>query len=233
MFYNEYGISPIRWQATDRAKRAVPHKIAKLFGIWRSVGGVRVKTEKHDRRSKRTQRLLGAALITLMQTRPYAELTVEEILRQADVGRSTFYAQYFDKDDLLASEIERMLAALVQDIEQTAPTSVNTGALLPSLGLFRHVEAHLPLFQSLVRGGGFDVALRALRQRLCAYAEERLSAEGILAPIARTVAAQSVVGSLLALLQWWLETELVISAERLDDWYRQLVAPGVRATIGQ
>lgn len=185
-----------------------------------------MKTDKRDRRSERTRRLLGEALIALMLERPYADLTVSDILNRADIGRSTFYAHYWDKDDLLASEIERMLDALTQ---QAASAPAASPALPPSLGLLQHIASHQRLYQALQRGGGLTVALRALRQRLCHDIERRLHAETALADIAITVTAQTVVGALLALIQWWLEHELPISAEMLNAEYLRLIAPGVRA----
>jgi hypothetical protein len=44
-----------------------------------------------------------------------------------------------------------------------------------------------------------------------------------------TVTAQAVVGAFLALLQWWLEQEMPLSPEQMDDYFRQLVLPGVVA----
>jgi hypothetical protein len=52
---------------------------------------------KTDRRSQRTQRMLHEALMSLMQEMRYDEITVQNIIDRADVGRSTFYAHYRDK----------------------------------------------------------------------------------------------------------------------------------------
>ncbi len=188
-----------------------------------------MKTDKRDRRSARTRRLLGEALIALMLERPYADLTVGDILDRADIGRSTFYAHYWDKDDLLASEIERMLDALTA---QAASSPAVSPALPPSLGLLQHIASHQRLYQALLRGGGLTVAMRALRERLCHDIERRLRAETTLTDITGAVAAQTVVGALLALIQWWLENELPISAEQLDAEYLRLLTPGVRAITG-
>ena len=41
--------------------------------------------------------MLAEALIALLQERRYADITVQDLLDRADVGRSTFYP-YSDKD---------------------------------------------------------------------------------------------------------------------------------------
>src|SRR5690348_6333200 len=129
-----------------------------------------MKTQKHDRRSQRTQRALGDALIELMTERRYADLTVQDILDRANIGRSTFYAHYYDKEDLLGSMIEQMIVALNRRI-QTAETHL---ALPPSLGLFEHMYEQHRLYRALVRGQGVDVVLRVLHQRLSDDFAERL-----------------------------------------------------------
>ncbi|MBO0803611.1 MAG: TetR/AcrR family transcriptional regulator [Nocardiopsaceae bacterium] len=54
-----------------------------------------------DRRVRRTRALLHQALIELILEKGYGRITVQDILDRADVGRSTFYSHYRDKDALL------------------------------------------------------------------------------------------------------------------------------------
>ena len=64
-----------------------------------------------DRRVRKTRQLLREALMELTLERGYDHVTIQDILDRADVGRSTFYAHYHDKDDLLVSEFETGRAA--------------------------------------------------------------------------------------------------------------------------
>ncbi len=189
-----------------------------------------MKTEKHDRRSERTRRLLGEALTSLMLERRYADLTVQDILDRANIGRSTFYAHYWDKEDLLTSQVEEMLDALIRQM-QTAP--VARDVLFPSLGLLRHIQEFYPVYLAQARGGKFDPVIHIFHRRLCEYIEERLRGWGALPDESIKVMAQVVIGAFLALVQWWLGQEMPLSPEALDAYFLQLVMPGVRAVIGQ
>src|SRR6266702_1282500 len=62
-----------------------------------------------DRRIQKTRKLLHEALGALIREKPYDEIVVKEILDRANVGRSTFYTHFRDKDELLASGIYDML----------------------------------------------------------------------------------------------------------------------------
>jgi AcrR family transcriptional regulator len=95
-----------------------------------------MKTQKTDRRSLRTRRLLGEALIALLLEKRYEDITVQDILERANIGRSTFYEHYWDKEDLLTSEIERVIDVLDQRL---ATPSQHAADLIPSLALFQHV----------------------------------------------------------------------------------------------
>jgi len=51
-----------------------------------------------DRRVQKTRTLLHEALVSLIREKPYDEMVVKEILDRANVGRSTFYTHYRNKD---------------------------------------------------------------------------------------------------------------------------------------
>src|SRR3954463_709578 len=107
-----------------------------------------MKTEKNDRRSNRTRELLSGALVELMLEKHYDTITVQDILDRADIGRSTFYAHYTDKEDLLISEIASLIHSMeLSTIEQAHEHS----GLLPSLAFFRHVREQRRLMQAFIR----------------------------------------------------------------------------------
>src|SRR6478609_3575402 len=90
---------------------------------------------RDDRRSRRSRRLLGDAFVALLQEQRYDTITVQQIIDRANVGRSTFYAHYLDKEDLLQSEIAGMVERLGAHMD-TAPGGAR---LIPSLALLRHL----------------------------------------------------------------------------------------------
>src|SRR5262245_28061146 len=71
-----------------------------------------VRLIKDDRRSKRTRQLLGEALVELLLEKRFDAITVQDILNRANIGRSTFYEHYTDIEDLLMSEIQRVIREL-------------------------------------------------------------------------------------------------------------------------
>lgn len=58
-------------------------------------------TVKGDMRKMRTEKALINAMLSLLETRSFVRLTVQDLCREAWISRATFYAHFNDKYDLL------------------------------------------------------------------------------------------------------------------------------------
>ena len=67
------------------------------------------KTQKPvDRRIQKSKKYLSDAFIALILEKGYEAVTVQEIIDRANVGRSTFYAHFESKEQLLFSLLGTM-----------------------------------------------------------------------------------------------------------------------------
>ena len=189
-----------------------------------------------DRRVQRTRQLLQDALIALILEKGYDRTTVQNIIDRANVGRSTFYAHYLDKEDLLKRGMERLHDELGQNLAGECAVEDSEWSPLPSLALFRHTGETHHLYRAMIGGKGIDVVKKAIEDALIAHARtylDQLEAEGRCSSVQPPIMVTYLVGALLALLTWWLDHELPYSPEQMDVMYRQLTAPGVMAVLGK
>jgi AcrR family transcriptional regulator len=164
-----------------------------------------------------------------MIEKSYEAVTVQDIIDRADVGRSTFYTHYTDKDDLLRDNF----AFLRSLVEQPAPAEpANRRRLLRfSLPLFRHVHGERRLARGLFGHPGGGPVLQQVEQMLEDIVRGELAALFTIDPPTRApedAVVRYVVGAYVALLKWWLNAAPVLSPEEVDRIFQTLVAPGIR-----
>src|ERR1700748_3847821 len=95
-----------------------------------------------DRRARRTRRNLGDALIALIVERGYDRITVQDVLDRADVGRSTFYAHFRDKDALFTSCFDSVREELREQLAAMPGGAAHADATRPVGVIFEHADRH-------------------------------------------------------------------------------------------
>jgi AcrR family transcriptional regulator len=188
-----------------------------------------------DRRVRRTHELLRAALLELILEKGYDRITIQDILDKADVGRSTFYAHFRDKEDLLDRGFDDVRAALRAErdaIEE--PAGKKTEFLGPMIVVFQHVEGHRHLWQPLVRKGGSELALRLLRESAESLLREHLRSQFPNSSNSRFESALALTaGAFMGLVTWWIENDLPMPAADAQAMFRQMGVHGVRRLLSE
>jgi AcrR family transcriptional regulator len=191
-----------------------------------------VSAAKADRRVRRTRELLRRALLSLIQERGYDRITVQDIIDRADIGRSTFYAHYRDKDDLLLAGFEDIRSALAAERDAAEQAAGATSEFLQPLRvIFRHVEGHRQVWQPLARKGGAAVLTRIMRDNVTDLVREHLRSQfpgpGRNQPQLEA-AVQYLASACVGLLLWWLDNDTPYSAEELYAIFRRLTIQGAQ-----
>jgi AcrR family transcriptional regulator len=180
-----------------------------------------------DRRVTRTRKALKEALTDLILAKGYEAVTVQDVIDRADVGRSTFYAHYVDKDDLLM--------AILADLEMPGldPSSwkPDDPAFGWTLALFRHFGSGKRLFKAVASSQSGALARRETTARLeqLAQAElSRLNAARRLDAFRLQTLVRFLVGTFIGFMDWWMREENEhLPPEQVDHAFRALVLPGV------
>jgi AcrR family transcriptional regulator len=188
---------------------------------------------KMDRRVRRTRGALGDALLTLMQEKPFAAITVQQVLDRAGIGRSTFYAHYCDKDDLFLSDLEDFFELMSTLLLRQQEVS---NRVAPVRELFAHVAEMRRLHAALIAADKLGDFLEMGREYFARTIGERLAQlprSQMIAPAQRTAMAQAFAGALLSLMSWWIHHGAPTSPQEMDNLYHQMVWFGISAPNSQ
>jgi AcrR family transcriptional regulator len=185
-----------------------------------------------DRRVGKTRRALKEGFTDLILEKRYEAVTVQDIIDRADVGRSTFYAHFTDKEDLLL--------AILSDLQVPGPDISSRNADDPAFGwtleLFLHFGSARRLFKALASSQSGPPGQREMTSWLedLANAElTRLRAPRKLDPVERETVVRFLVGTFMGFMVWWMREENEdLPAKTVDHAFRSLALPGVANVLG-
>jgi AcrR family transcriptional regulator len=179
-----------------------------------------------DRRVRRTQKLLGEALIAEALEKGYKNITIQDVTKRADVGYRTYFRHYTGLDELLVSVAQDRLDELYEilNLPQLGNISGNPVEYFQGIGhtLFQHVEENQVNIRFLLLDEGmgfvFDPVMKRATQRLEDFLSN-LPQENIPA----SLAANHIISSVFSLIRWWLENDSQPSPGEMGDLFTDLV----------
>jgi AcrR family transcriptional regulator len=185
--------------------------------------------EKLDERVRRTRDALGDAMMALFQEKPWASITVQDVLERSGVGRSTFYVHYTGKDDLFWSDAEEFLQAMSGWLERTGEASERVA---PVREFFAHVAESAKLYDAIVRSEHAHDFLELAEGWFARGIAARLSAlprSKHLPEEARATLSRALAGAMLSLCRAWIAERGRMPAAEADALFHRLVWSGLPA----
>ncbi len=186
-----------------------------------------------DRRVRRTRGLLHEALFGLIGEKDYDRISVSEVLQRANVGRSTFYMHFRDKDDLFASAIQET----IESMRAADPASGNpVGPIMGfSRAVFEHIDSNRAAGGARMGRRGRAILHEHLRAVLARWIRDEMAratqvrARPPRGGIPTELVAQHVASTLVLVLDWWVDSDCASSPAEADALFRALVLPALSA----
>ncbi|WP_051367531.1 TetR/AcrR family transcriptional regulator [Hamadaea tsunoensis] len=180
-----------------------------------------------DRRVRRTRRDLAEALVGLVLERGYTRVTVQDILDRADVGRSTFYSHFRDKEALLLSCFDGLRESLAAELAAVDPGRPPADHRRPSLVVFEHAYAHRRMYEAMCGRPGGTVVYGHLHRMIADGVRVHLAARPGVGAVPVEVVAEFYAAALLGLLTWWIGTDFAGGPDHVAALFGALASPGV------
>ncbi len=68
-----------------------------------------MRKQQHNRTALQSQHIIADALVALLRRKPFPEITISELCREAAIGRKTFYRNFDEKEDVLDLILRELL----------------------------------------------------------------------------------------------------------------------------
>ena len=178
-----------------------------------------------DRRQKKTRDAIFRAFGSLLEKKRFENITVQEIIDEANIGRSTFYAHFETKDELLRSMCTDIFRhVFTEELPQEHDHDYSAGSRSLELKL-GHVLYHLrenrlnlkgllasesgELFLSFLKGYLLELFARYLHEFHQDVPEDYL--------------LHHLTGSFAETVKWWVAQDMAPAPELVAEYYLAVI----------
>ncbi|WP_397358310.1 TetR/AcrR family transcriptional regulator [Oscillibacter sp.] len=184
-----------------------------------------------DRRQQKTRDAIFEAFSTLLSSKSYTKITIQEIIDEANIGRSTFYAHFETKDDLLKEMCTDLFSHIFSESLNTEKThdfslaNSNPGSMITHI--LYHLRDNKKNIVGILSCESGELFLRFFKQYL-----NELIIQHLLIGIKRKnmnipedFLVNHISGSFVEMVQWWLKNNMERSPEELANYFLSVIIP--------
>lgn len=184
--------------------------------------------KRMDIRSQKTREAIFDSFFMLLSEKSFQHISVSEIITKARIGRSTFYAHFPSKDDLLTATTQQLFehvfekSSYAEHMNQMMPDDQSLLDMLTHL--FQHFKENQDKVTTLFKSGD-DYFFRSLDAQLQTYLvpivmplyfKEHHLPENLIKHFISSVFINT--------LDWWLRQKQEITSRAVSFYYLQLLA---------
>lgn len=184
-----------------------------------------------DRRQYKTRAAIFTAFSKLLSEKSYNKITVQEIIDTANIGRTTFYAHFETKDDLLKALCEELFGHVISsamDCKHThglysdgnAPESV-------FCHLLQHLQENENNILELLSCESSELFLRYFKNSLNELIKNQYINQNRKGntDIPQDFLVNHISGSFVEMVLWWIKGNMKQKPEELDRYFKIVIEP--------
>ena len=182
---------------------------------------------RKDRRVLRTREALRDALLELMVEHGWEGVDIQSLCHRADIGRSTFYLHYANKEELLRGCFDDLRTALGEQVRHAGACPPDRLAFVG--GLIEHVHEQQLVFRAMLGRRSAHFVQDRFRELLVDLVENERPA-GTQHSWRANATSNFVAGSLFQLLSWWLGESRPQRPQEIEALFHELSSPVLKAS---
>ena len=182
-----------------------------------------------DRRQRKTRDSIFNAFTSLLEKRAYHQITVQEIIDEADIGRATFYAHFETKEFLLKALCEELFAHIIDTAIGHSHVHGRYSCDEPTDYVFLHLIQHLKENDrnvlSLLSSQNNEIFLQYFKTNLKKLIHMQFAEQGKLknTDLPEDYVVNHVSTSFVETISWWIRHGMKESPEQLAGYYERIM----------
>ena len=184
-----------------------------------------------DRRQQKTRAAIFSAFTSLLAEKSYSKITVQEIIDAANVGRTTFYAHFETKDDLLKELCEELFGHIISSaMDCTHTHGLYSDGNAPE-SVFCHLLQHLQENDNNIIGllscESSEIFLRFFKDSLNGLIRSQFVNQDRKAntDIPLDFLINHISGSFVEMVLWRIKGRMKQTPADLDRYFRSVIEP--------
>lgn len=184
-----------------------------------------------DRRQQKTREAIFKAFTKLLGAKSYTHITVQEILDTANIGRSTFYAHFETKDELLRAVCKKLFDHIIDSAMDNAHTHGLYSNEEAPRSVFCHLLHHLKENDNNILGllscENSDIFLRYFKDSLNELIQTQFISHNHKhnKDLPQEFLVNHISGSFVEMVLWWLKNKKALSPEELNRYFSAVIEP--------
>lgn len=180
---------------------------------------------KNDLRVIKTKTTLYNTLKELMQEKTFEEIKVSDICSKALINRSTFYAHYNDKYELLAAFIAELKKSLTDELNKNTNISNTKEYYLEMIKLFlSHIEEKRETYLAIMLNNRSSITMDIIYDVLDHDITTKLQEKKYPAQnIPSNIIVKFYLGGVINVGLVWLKNKNLYTKEELIEYFDHLI----------
>ena len=174
-----------------------------------------------DRRQQKTIEAIFRAFSKLLETKRFENITVQEIIDEANIGRSTFYAHFETKDELLRAMCTDIFHhVFTENLPQEADHDYSAGSksLEMKLGhILYHLRENKLNLKGILRSESGELFMRYFKEYLRELFKQYRKDFRIDVP--EDYLLHHFIGSFAETVKWWVSKDMKPDPEKAASYY--------------
>lgn len=184
-----------------------------------------------DRRQRKTREAIFSAFTSLLERHSYNQISVQDIIDKADIGRTTFYAHFETKDYLLKDLCEELFGHIIDTAMGHHHGNYHDFCALQADSVFLHLLLHLQEndlnILGLLSSENNEIFLRYfksnLKKLIITYYENRGVLEKSKLPPDYLV--NHIASSFVETVEWWIKDNMKNTPEEITEYFLAVTEP--------